>query len=65
MTKTGTSHFVSLQTAVRYYKDYGYGLNDVQQKVKDGEIHLGPPVVKDGQKLSIIDGGRYALTEEA
>lgn len=41
--RTGTSYFTSLGAAVRYYKDYGYDRTDVQQKINNGEIHIGKP----------------------
>jgi hypothetical protein len=65
-TTYGTSHFTSRSAAVRYYKGYGY--DDVKAavaaKIKDGEIHIGKPPLKAGQRLTTVDGGkRYAITE--
>lgn len=62
----GTPHFVSVAAAVAYYKPYGYKstLAAVLRKKQDGEIHIGPPTLKPGQTLRIIDGGlRYAIQE--
>lgn len=61
----GTSHFVSFESAVRYYKDYPYRSirAAVMRKIYDGEISLGKPKLKKGERLSLIDGGlRYAIT---
>ena len=60
----GTHHFVSLQGAHRYYADYGLGFKDVERKIQEKEIAIGPPQVKEGQRLTLIDGGRrYAIIE--
>ncbi len=62
-TTYGTSHFTSLSAAVRYYKDYGYDKADVQRKIREGEIHIGKPTVKVGERLGTTDGGkRYTIT---
>lgn len=64
MTITGTNHFVSLRHAERYYDDYQYDdvRKTVQRKVKEGEIAIGPPKLKPGQKLFLTDNGRrYAV----
>jgi hypothetical protein len=66
MTIIGTSHFTSQRAAERYYAEYGYAdvKAAVQHKLAEGEIHVGPPVLKAGQTLSLIDdGARYAITE--
>lgn len=62
----GTSHFVSEESAIRYYTDYGYSdvREAVTQKLRDGEIHIGKPPLKENQKLRVIDDGtRYAIEE--
>jgi hypothetical protein len=59
---TGTAHFVSLESARRYFKDYGYTYSDVVRKERAGEIHIGKPAVQPGEFLTVIDGGtRYAI----
>ncbi len=65
-TSYGTSYFTSRSAAIRYYKDYGY--DDVKaavaRKIREGEIHIGKPPLKAGQRLTTVDGGkRYAITE--
>lgn len=67
---TGTSYFVSFNAAVRYYRPYEPGADlatsqhQVTHKVAAGEIHIGKPPIKPGQKLTIIDDGtRYAITD--
>ena len=61
----GTSHFVSVDRAMRYYNTYspGFGQYSVNRKLAEGEIHIGPPEVKEGQSLSINAEGRYVITE--
>ncbi len=66
-------HFVSEAHAIRYYAAYESGdahqrhawaKSAVAQKLKDGEIKIGPPALKPGETLRIIDGGtRYAIVE--
>lgn len=59
----GTSNFVSLSAATRYYRDYGYDAADVKEKIRDGEIHIGKPSLKPGERLGLTDGGkRYTIT---
>ena len=63
----GTSHFESEQAAVNYYyycSDYDKDTvgRDVMDKIRKGEITIGPPELKDGERLEIIKGeGRYAI----
>ena len=64
--RTGTSHFVSIEAATKYYRPYdGVGTYaSVVRRVEAGEIHIGPPTVKAGQTVEIIDNGtRYAIVE--
>jgi hypothetical protein len=62
-TRYGTSYFVSLAAAVRYYRDVEDNpVGAVARKVTAGEIHIGKPVLKEGETLSVIDAGtRYAV----
>lgn len=64
----GTSYFVSKAAAVRYYRAYE-GANAaaaVARKIREGEIHIGRPPVKAGERISLIDGGkRYAISNPA
>lgn len=69
MVTTGTSYFVSVRAADVYYLPYGFDSSDVMHKIINGEIHVGKPELKPGERLSIIDndtgrkwGGRYAIT---
>ena len=62
----GTSFFVSRAAAVRYYRAYeGKDAEKaVARKLREGEIHLGVPHTKVGERLHIIDGGtRYEIEE--
>lgn len=62
-TTFGTSHFTSFSDACDYYRNYDLTSHEVDQKVKDGEISIGPPPLKEGQTLSVIRGeGRYQIT---
>lgn len=65
----GTSHFISKDAAIRYYKDYEGSYADakraVERKLAEGSIHIGPPTrLKPGAKVTVIRGeGRYQVTE--
>ncbi len=61
----GTSYFVSKSAAVRYYRDYegSDAARAVERKLREGEIHIGKPTLKAGERLTTLDGGkRYAIT---
>lgn len=75
MTRFGTSHFVSLQAAIDYYRLYEMdSFSDgvettaaeleriVKLKLADGEIHIGAPDFGENERLVKVDGGlRYAI----
>ena len=66
-TRWGTSHFVSYEKAVAYYSGYGYSNTQtaVDRKLSDGEIHIGPPTAKAGQKVTLEpQEGRYWIEDE-
>jgi len=55
-----------LATAVNYYRGYYCARKDfiqlhVRHKIELGEIHIGPPPVKEGETLSVNEEGRYVL----
>lgn len=55
----GTPYFVSEGAAYDYYYlSYGIGAYEVQQKLADGEIHLGQPPLQPGDTLTTVDHGR-------
>lgn len=60
---TGTNHFTSYASAVSYYSDYGFKPSDVSEKIANGEISIGPPKIKDGQKLLTNNEGRYVIQD--
>ena len=62
----GTSHFLSFAAAVRYYRKYDG--NDacitVVERLRSGEIHIGRPTEKPGQRTYLIDNGtRWAIED--
>lgn len=63
----GTSHFVSRAAAERYYAACETDpARAVARKLADGEIHIGKPELKPGQRLSVIAGeGRYQIEDRA
>lgn len=66
--RLGTSHFVNVIAALRYYqRQYGEAAGEmVKKKIYSGEIKIGPPRVGPGQKLVLTDGGtRYAIEDGA
>jgi len=70
MIRIGTSHFVSVRAATRYYAAYGHGSSEVMEKLIAGEIHVGRPKLIPGQRLVVVDNetgrrwdGRYAIVE--
>ena len=52
---TGTAYFESKLSAIMNYNEYGY--DDVRQaverKLSEGEIHIGQPDLKPGEKLNM------------
>ena len=63
MTRWGTSHFESLAAAESYYRCYGITKDNVGLKITDGEIHVGKPEVKEGQRLGLDEDRRYWIEE--
>ncbi len=65
MTFAGTSHFKSIAKALDYYKITEGSMADaakvVGEKMRDGSISIGPPIIKPGEKLSINAEGRYVI----
>jgi hypothetical protein len=60
MTITGTSHFTSRAAAVAYYVPYHYPIASeaVDDMLARGEIHIGEPTLRPGERLVLLDGGR-------
>jgi hypothetical protein len=67
MTRTGTCHFLSRRSAQRYYAEPGgtwATAREIERKIAAGEIKVGPPAIKPGQRLTLVDAGtRYAIVE--
>jgi hypothetical protein len=69
--RIGTAHFVTFLDAQKYYEPYNPGMNRydlaamIHRKIREGEIHFGPPEVKPGERVSVIPGeGRYQIETE-
>jgi hypothetical protein len=73
-TTFGTCHFVSLHMARCYYAPYSgwqakwnskSTIENVSRKLRDGEIKIGPPLLKPGDSLAIDQSeGRYLITSK-
>lgn len=63
-TRYGTAHFHSRKAANAYYALQGFSANDVQTKLDEGEIFIGPPMVYRGARLSLVEG-RYFVEERS
>ncbi len=61
-TITGTSHFKSKDSAIRYY---GADRAEIERKIAYGEISIGPPKY-DAEKFTLSKNseGRYVLTDK-
>jgi hypothetical protein len=59
----GTNCFVSVRAARSYYKIQGIDAADVQTKIDNGEIRIGVPKLRDGQRFKATPDGRYIITE--
>ena len=63
--KHGTSHFVTREAAIRYFSAQCYTRLSIDEKFKTGEIKVGKPELKAGEKLFIIKSeGRYQIESE-
>lgn len=66
--KTGTCYFPSYGAALRHYRPYDPGISMaelrqwIDEKLNAGEIHIGKPPLKPGERLTIEDN-RYHVTE--
>ena len=63
----GTSHFMSRDAAIRYYRPYHYPDTAlaVDRKLREGEIHIGQPTAKPGESVKVDIDGRYWIDEAA
>ena len=58
----GTCNFISFEAACKYYSDYGFSKEDVNDKVKNGEIIIGRPVTDNCDKVLFNRAeGRYFI----
>ncbi len=64
MTITGTSSFVSVNHAIAYYREQTPGCTSLEatklvaEKIQSADIHIGRPILKPGERLTLLDGGR-------
>lgn len=62
--RRGTNHFISFDAACRYYQEYGLEPSDVRDKLEDGDIQIGKPLLPDHARLMLHpDEGRYFIEE--
>ena len=64
MSTRGTNHFKSFDAALRYYKDYGFDKEKIQQKINEKEIIIGKPKIKKGELFIHKEEGRYFIKED-
>ena len=58
----GTSNFVNLSFARRYYASQEVSMAEVNRKIQDKSIIIGPPEIKLGEKLKVNwSEGRYLI----
>lgn len=60
----GTEYFISRTAAIQYYAAYDYSANDVDNKIKTKEIHIGKPFLKANQK-AVVKDSRYWIESES
>lgn len=73
ITRTcGTAYFPTRVAAAEYYEPYNPDLKFkdlfalIDRKIKDGEIHIGRPDTKLGERVRLVDekpGRRYYIEE--
>ena len=60
----GTCYFQDRFSLIHYYCKQGFGVEEVNEKLENGEVKIGKPKLKDGEVLEIIPGeGRYAIRD--
>jgi len=60
----GTPYFASELDAWNYYRPYGYGnvRAAVSRKLAEGQIHIGSPEAKPGERVFLnVQEGRYFI----
>lgn len=74
--KTGTCYFPTYGAALRYYRPYAGHYSDgsktqteavralVDQRLNEGEIHIGKPDLKPGETLSIEDNRYHIISPD-
>lgn len=65
MIVIGTSYFLNRYRANKYYNQYGYSAQDVEDKIEKGEIFIGKPPLNPGEVLILNPKeGRYFIQRE-
>ena len=65
-TRWGTGYFTSKEAAVSYFSMQNIDQQGVEDKLRRGEIRVGYPPLKAGQRAVVIDDGkRFAIEEES
>jgi len=64
MSIIGTNYFVSKNAAIRYWSHWEDAEDIVEHKLSIGELFIGEPPLKPGERLVVIDSGRYAIVTE-
>ena len=65
--KYGTSYFESRLSAYVYFSRKGGNRACVNQKIKDGEIHIGKPLplLRDNETITLdLEEGRYFIEDK-
>lgn len=64
MKRIGTNHFATYGQAGAYYFNQGYSFEESREKIRNKEIEVGKPQIKEGESLSIDKDGRYWIEEK-
>lgn len=57
----GSSHFKNSGAVNAYYSSYGFNQDDINEKVKTGEVAIGRPDIINGQWLTLDSDDRYTI----
>lgn len=63
-TMTRPCHFVTRAALVRYYKSQEYDIAAIQQKLDEGAVFVGRPILPLGDLCDVNDEGRYVIYDD-